>query len=145
MKKLAVLLCLAFWAGVVVNKSFAQDQFPLLGQSPDEHEHRGRFFVGGAASLWEDSKVNRFTLGLNPELGYLLNDRWGVGLILGYEYEHQGEGETREITRAIKIAPFVRYYYLHKGPFNLYLDAGLGYNISREKAAGEVCAAAALS
>lgn len=31
------------------------------------------------------------------------------------------------------MSPFVRYYYFHRDPFNLYLDAGGGVNFSINK------------
>lgn len=47
---------------------------------------------------------------------------------MGYEREkelHEGE---KHVSNAFKVSPFVRYYYFHKGPFNLYFDAGFGLN-----------------
>lgn len=87
-------------------------------------------------SFWSDNKDKTLTLDLCPEVGYLFNDNWGVGLLLGYEYEHRKEGETKTIGNAFKVSPFVRYYYFHRSPFNLYLDAGGGFNFSKEKEGG---------
>ena len=33
----------------------------------------------------------------------------------------------------MSISPFVRYYYLHRGPFNLYVDGNVGYSYETSK------------
>ena len=48
--------------------------------------------------------------------------------MLGYAFGSERGENGREKTHALKLSPFVRYYYLHKGLFNLYLDGGFGYN-----------------
>ncbi len=68
------------------------------------------------------------TLDLCPEFGYIFNDKWAVGLLLGYEREREIEDDVKYISNAFKFSPFARYYYFHKGPFNLYLDGGFGLN-----------------
>lgn len=137
MKKLIKSLFVAFLACMTTSGGFAQNVFPHHKlESDKDHEHEGRFFAGGAVSFWSDNKDKTLTLDLCPEVGYLFNDNWGVGLLLGYEYEHRKEGETKTIGNAFKVSPFVRYYYFHRSPFNLYLDAGGGFNFSKEKEGG---------
>lgn len=48
--------------------------------------------------------------------------------MLGYGLESELNGRVREESHTLRISPFARMYYLHKGPFNLYLDGGVGYN-----------------
>lgn len=94
----------------------------------DEHEDHASWFVGGVASFWVNSDAKTTSLEFNPELGYFLNDSWAVGLIAGYGLEsHEAAGE-KLLQHEVSLSPFVRYYYLHKGPFNLYLDGNVGYN-----------------
>lgn len=113
--------------------------FAQLGAMPSghdchkEHQHRGRFFVGGALSYWNDTQEKTKSFDFAPEMGYLFNESWGAGVLLGYEHEQKTEGAAQVSANAFKIAPFVRYYYLHQGPFNLYADAGMGFNFSSEK------------
>lgn len=134
MKNLIKSLFVAFLACMTTSSGFAQNVFPHHKlESDKDHEHEGRFFAGGAVSFWSDNKDKTLTLDLCPEIGYLFNDNWGVGLLLGYEYEHRKEGGTKTIGNAFKVSPFVRYYYFHRSPFNLYLDAGGGFNFSKEK------------
>src|SRR3712207_3956032 len=97
------------------------------------HEESGRFFAGGALTLWNNSEDKHFMFDLCPEFGYLFNEDWGLGMLLGYEYEKSTKGEERISAHGFKVSPFARYYYLHKGPFNLYLDGGFGLNWTKEK------------
>lgn len=114
----------------------AQKTFPIKPQEQKhahehEHAHDGRFFVGGAVTFWNDTEDEVMQFDFCPEIGYLFNDDWGVGLLLGYEYESEKSDFGKLVFNAFKVSPFVRYYYFHKEPFNLYLDAGFGGNIGK--------------
>lgn len=137
MKKLVKSLFFTFLAYLTTSSGFAQSTFTQDKHESDKwHDHKGRFFAGGAVSFWTDHKDKTLTLDICPEVGYLFNDSWGVGMLLGYEYERRKTGETKTIGNAFKITPFVRYYYFHRSPFNLYLDAGGGFNFSKVKESG---------
>lgn len=124
----------AFLACITTSSGFAQSAFTQgKHESGKDHDHEGRFFAGGAVSFWSDNKDKTLTLDFCPEIGYLFNGSWGVGMLLGYEHERKEEGTTKTIGNAFKVSPFVRYYYIHKNPFNLYLDGGFGFNFSKEK------------
>lgn len=97
------------------------------GSPPVREDHGGHFVLGGLASFWHDESARNSTLRFEPEFGYLFNDDWGVGTRLSYAY---GSGEQ---AHSIGVSPFVRYYYFHKEPFNLYLDAGAGWNVFWDK------------
>lgn len=43
------------------------------------------------------------------------------------------DGDIKFTSNAFKFSPFARYYYYHKGPFNLYLDGGFGLNFGNTK------------
>lgn len=120
-----ILLALAV-LGFALNVS-AQEAFHATSDEHD-HSHDGRFFVGGAFTYWNDIKDKSMVLDICPEFGYMFNDKWAVGLLLGYEREREIEDEVKYISNAFKFSPFARYYYFHKGPFNLYLDGGFGLN-----------------
>ena len=94
-----------------------------------EHEHTSSWFVGGVASYWYNTDTKTHQLHLHPEFGYFFNDTWAVGLIAGYGLE-QEVSTTSEVTlqHEFKVSPFVRYYYHHNGPFNLYIDGNVGYS-----------------
>lgn len=109
----------------------AQNYFPQKLQNQHEAEDEaGVFFAGGAISYWNDTKAKSVTFDFCPEFGYLFNDDWGIGLLLGYEYEKETALQT---TNAFKVSPFVRYYYYHQLPFNLYVDGGIGYNFAKNQ------------
>lgn len=99
----------------------------------DEHDHQASWFVGGVASFWIDSDAGKTSLEFQPEFGYFLNDTWAVGLIAGYGLEsHEVTGE-KVLQHEVSLSPFVRYYYLHRGPFNLYVDGNVGYSYETSK------------
>ncbi len=102
-----------------------------------EHEHKGTVFVGGALTYWNNTKNKSVLFEFEPEFGYLFNNTWGVGMMLGYEYnkEKHGTGAAahNHISHEFKISPFARYYYFHREPFNLYIDGGFGFNFAKEE------------
>ena len=122
---LALLLCLT----IVSN---AQEYFPKMTEQHVE-DHNSKVFVGGAVSLWSNPEEKEFKLDLCPEVGYLFNENWGVGILLGYEHEKEKENKTN----SFKLSPFARWYYVHKGPFNLFLDGGVGFDWGKIENAGE--------
>lgn len=85
-------------------------------------KHDGRIVVGGLVSAWYDTDAKNKSFTIEPEIGYLFNDDWGLGIKLGYAYSDETPGHN------VAVSPFVRYYYYHKEPFNLYLDGGVGWS-----------------
>lgn len=119
-----------------VGNAFAQGAFaPKKHDHQGEHKHEGRFFVGGAINYWYDTEDKSQSLSFAPEVGYLFNDTWGVGTYIGLG--HQSVSAQSSIATAgvrintLSLTPFVRYYYFHRLPFNLYLDGCVGWNMSR--------------
>lgn len=94
-----------------------------------DHSHDGRIFVGGSLNYWYNTDTKSSTFSLRPEAGYLFNDTWGAGAFLAYEFE--------EDKHSVGVTPFVRYYYLHRLPFNLYLDGCFGWNMTLAKDAAK--------
>lgn len=91
-------------------------------------------FVGGAVTYWNDTDEKKLTFDFCPEVGYLFNDTWGAGLLLGYGYEREKTEDNYSIVqKSFKISPFIRYYYYNNGPFNLYLDGGIGFDFGKTK------------
>ena len=127
MNRIGRIAIAALLAGAATGTVNAQQAFPV----EHEHNHKGSMFIGGVATYWKDTKDKTVVLDLCPEVGWLFNDDWGAGMLLGYE--HRKGTETLD---AFKMSPFVRCYYLHKGPFNLCLDGGCGWNRSRLRREG---------
>jgi|GEM_PF-760666 len=111
---------------------------PLIGRTQEQHtsafqedDHKEGLFIGGAVTYWNNTKTKATTLQFCPEIGWHFNETWAAGIMLGYAFNSERGDNEREKTHTLKISPFARYYYLHKGPFNLYLDGGIGYNKAR--------------
>jgi len=104
----------------------AQQYFPHGDHSSPKDEHGARWVFGGLVSYWQDNKAKTTNLQLAPEVAYLFNDNWGLGVVGSYELEKKGS--DKESLWALR--PFVRYYYMHREPFNLYLDGGFGVSAS---------------
>lgn len=143
-KTIFVLSFLALFLGVN-NALFGQHSHPKKELHKDEtemptwpksvsehnHSHKGVMFFGGALSLYHDVKAYSTSFSFHPEGGYLLSDRWGIGVLLGIGLDsHKEEGRTH-IEQEYKVSPFVRWYYFRPNPFNLYLDMGAGWNLKR--------------
>lgn len=108
---------------------------PLIGRTQEQHtsafqedDHEEGLFIGGAVTYWNNTKTKATTLQFCPEIGWHFNETWAAGIMLGYAFNSERGDNEHEKTHTLKISPFARYYYLHKGPFNLYLDGGIGYN-----------------
>lgn len=128
MRKIILLACLT-----LIGTGAGAQESVLHASDTHEHEHRGKVFVGGAVTYWNNTKDKTLVIDLCPEVGYLFNDTWGVGLLTGYEHEKEKEEGHTVRSDAFKISPFARYYYYHRGPFNLFVDGGFGLNFGRVK------------
>ena len=84
-------------------------------------EHGARWVFGGLVSFWQDNKAKTTTFDFSPEVAYLFNENWGLGVVGTYQYQ-KGNGESESLWA---LRPFARYYYMHSEPFNLYLDGWL--------------------
>ncbi len=118
----AFILCL---------NTHAQETFPFQQDNERDHNHEGRLFLGGAITFWRNTEDKTTTFDFCPEVGYLFNDTWGIGLLLGYEYEQEKEEGLTTRLHSFKVSPFGRYYYYHRGPFNLFLDGGFGVDFGK--------------
>ncbi len=85
--------------------------------------------------FWAEPEEKSLAITLCPEVGYLFSEDWGVGILLGYEHEQRINTVSgqKAVGNAFKFSPFVRYYYLHRLPFNLFVDGGVGFNFSSER------------
>lgn len=99
------------------------------GPFDNGHDDEKGLFVGGAMTYWNNSREKSTSFQLQPECGWRFNETWATGVALSYGIEKKLEEGVNERNESFKIAPFLRYYYMHRGPFNLYLDGGFGYNV----------------
>ena len=86
MKRYGLVLLLL--ASIAVPTTKAQQTFPTaVGHDSDTHQHLSRIFAGGAFTVWSDNKDESFVFDFCPEIGYLFNDTWGLGVLAAYEHE----------------------------------------------------------
>ena len=76
----------------------------------------------------KDGDHTTLTLGLAPEFGYFISDRFAVGLGVGFNYiSEKEEGHDSEGTTVWGVNPYARYYPVKVDRFGLYLQLGLNY------------------
>ncbi len=75
-------------------------------------------YVGGGVSFHstDDGVESSTEFGIIPEVGYQLNEKWGVGLELGYLSQKDGDVTT------VSIAPYARYTFVNWGKVSLFAD-----------------------
>ena len=86
----------------------AQQYFPN-GDPSTPDEHGARWVFGGLVSFWQDNKAKTTTFDFSPEVGYLFNENWGLGVVGTYQYQ-KGNGESESLWA---LRPFARYYYIY--------------------------------
>lgn len=83
--------------------------------------------IGFGTSHTHQTGTSENTVFIKPEVEYELNDKFSLGLALGYEYE----GETDEKhSNTWSIQPFVRYKFMEVGAFSAFVDGGLDFSTS---------------
>jgi len=96
--------------------------FLLVGLDAQAQFEKGRFMMGGTASLDIDKEKDadlRVNLGLQPRVGYFIADRLAVGAEFDFYLTTVGEGSQVDLF----IGPFGRYY--HKSNFFGEVKAGI--------------------
>lgn len=93
-------------------------------------------YVGGTAGI-NSVKVaggdSELTFKVLPEVGYSLDDEWGIGASLGWskgngladlggQYIHEGN-----LTTTFEVNPYVRYTAVKGKYVNVFVDGGFGY------------------
>lgn len=125
-----LLLLVSSYLGVLCGQNAFSYKEQMGHKEP--HEHKGRFFVGGVINYWYDADDKQHSFEFAPEFGYLFNNDWGLGAFLSYDYGTELSTQAKKTSHFYSITPFVRYYYFHREPFNLYLDGCVGVNWSKE-------------
>ena len=75
----------------------------------------------------ESDAVTKFHL--NPEVGYNLDDKWAVGIGLGFDYGKQGDVKNT----SFEIAPYARWTFARWNKVSLFLEGGLSYSFDKVK------------
>jgi hypothetical protein len=100
----------------------------------------GQYFLSGSAYVTNESKAtssgstttlapSTTSIGVVPEVGYMVNDQWALMLGIGYKttmVNNQKSGDNSEITAtpSFILKPNVRRY-LFSGQGGLYIDGGM--------------------
>lgn len=130
MKKLFLTLAVLFSVATIAN---AQDV--------------GKIWVGGSVSF-KSEKTDGFDRTNNyriiPEIGYVVSDKLGVGIKLGYGHFESTKTiidatgntiSTKSKENGFTVNPFVRYSVLKGNIGGLFVDGGVGYSYLKEKGA----------
>lgn len=86
-------------------------------------------YVGGAFGLWRNDDADMTSFKIAPEVGYNLNEKWAVGVVL--EYEHASEHDLSG--NAFSIAPYARYSFYENKLVRLFADGGFGFLTVKEE------------
>lgn len=112
-------------------------------------QEAGKYWVGGALSFSStkekisDVSETVTNYSVIPEFGYVLNDRLGIGLQIGFSHQENTNYQylyndgillgDKVKMNGYTINPFVRYSFL-KGSFgSLFFDGGVGYSHHKQK------------
>jgi len=107
-----------------------------------------QLYVGGALGFksdgaWKDKDGNKWgdsysKFGILPEVGYSLNDKFDVGITLGFTSEtttgwFDNDKTGSEKYNVISVSPYVRYSFVEFGKFSLLGKAALNVGIGSGK------------
>lgn len=113
-----------------------------------------QMYVGGTVGFLSTSdktnpaaELTTTTFSINPEFGYQLDEKWGVGIALGFATSKvKAENTTVNPNVSVdskvttfEIKPYARYQCFAAGNFNVFVDGGLDFKtISREDMKNEM-------
>ncbi|MCI6643834.1 MAG: outer membrane beta-barrel protein [Alloprevotella sp.] len=98
-------------------------------------------YLGGEVGLWRNSDAKTTNFTIKPEIGYGLNDKWALGLVLGYQHDYKsvellGLKATNKVNSFI-VNPYARYTAAQFGPVSVFLDGGFGFATSKASGADD--------
>lgn len=84
-----------------------------------------QFYVGGEVGLWREwqNGANKSFATILPEVGYVLDDSWAIGTVIGYKYQYDKGAKCN----ALEVAPYARYTFLKLDKVNVFVDGGFGF------------------
>jgi hypothetical protein len=109
---------------------------------------KGNWLVGGSGSFSSDKQVatsastniKSTTVGITPNIGYFIIDKFAVGMNLGFEINKLKAANipTSSITNYY-AGPFLKYYLLQEDELiNLFVYGNYNYGVTRGKNYGMV-------
>ena len=92
------------------------------------------YFKSNKASLGGLEVNSNKSLGIQPEVGYRISDKWAVALKVGFSHADDGVVNLTNQTitgnvNQFSITPFVRYTIYQTNNFSFLLDGGISYGL----------------
>lgn len=94
-----------------------------------------QLYVGGEVGAWRNTDDNKTDFNLKPEIGYQLNDKWDLGIGIGFSHKYRGaeDGEYNVKTNSFYVDPYARWSFVKFGPVRMFLDITAGVGTSKRK------------
>ena len=107
-----------------------------------------QYYVGGTLGFNSSkdktnpaAELSTSSFRINPEIGMALDDKLGVGIVLGFGYtNNKVENTTANPTTSTEakvttfaIKPYLRYQCFTAGKFNVFVDGGLNFATQSQK------------
>jgi len=121
---------------------FASAQGLFAGGSLGMGTQSGKLEVKGGGTTTTQDQPKMFTFTFAPTVGYMFNDKMGVGLdlMLGFgkttdkDYNDDPVSTTTIKETTFGFAPYFRYVFAEVDNFRFYCDARIEYMVSKPKA-----------
>ncbi len=84
-------------------------------------------YLGGEAGLWRNSDAKSTNFVIKPEIGYRLDKKWSLGIVIGYQHTKVDEAKVNSFI----VSPYARYTAAEFGPISVFLDGGFGFATSK--------------
>jgi long-subunit fatty acid transport protein len=91
-----------------------------------------QWYVGGGVGYNyakdKNTDVTSNTFRIIPEVGYNLNEKWALGITVGYgESRVKVKNAGTEKVKTFQVSPYARYTFVKFDHVNLFIDGGVGY------------------
>jgi hypothetical protein len=94
---------------------------------------KAQFYVGGGLDFWYETSENApgyILFGISPDMGYSFNNRWAVGLVIGFDFIKYRQNVANVYGDNLFInfyaEPYARFNYFSKEKVKLFLDGAIG-------------------
>lgn len=91
-------------------------------------------WVGGEVGFSADKTTfdgnkiqNSASFSLLPEIGYTLNEKFDVAVLIGLTHGNAREGQAEYNFNSFTLKPYIRYKFAQAGDFTFFADGGFGY------------------
>ncbi len=111
-----------------MKKSFLAVAFAMVAMVSS-----AQIYVGGSlgfsSNKYEDAKYGTSNFGLNPEVGFVLNESWSFGLPVGIDFTKTAADKAAKQKGSTEwsVTPYARYTIFNSGILSLFVDGILGF------------------